>query len=187
MIKTCIFFALLCINFLSATALASGSAPGEIPGDVKYQLLNLTLFLFILVYFAGAKVKNSFSQRHEDFHRMARETEKARKALENKKAEVIRLTKQLRDTYDLSLVQAQQEAQLALKDQLQKASEEAARLSREASSQLRSDSSKLMEKLRLEALQMSMDTAQNKLGSLEASDKSKINSTFAGRVESATL
>ncbi|MCC6138459.1 MAG: ATP synthase F0 subunit B, partial [Bdellovibrionaceae bacterium] len=157
---TAVIIGLLVLS--SSVASASSGAEHGIPGDVKFQLMNLTIFFAILVYFAGGKVVALFKQRYEDFHRVARETEKAKKDLENKKADVIRLMQKLKTTYDQSLVEAQAEAENAMKDQIAKANEEVSRMATEAQAQLKSDYSKQMEKLRLEALEMSIVSAENK-------------------------
>lgn len=187
MMKT-IIAALISILVLGVSvAHASGGEAHGIPGDVKFQLMNLSIFLVILIYFAGGKVIALFKQRYDDFHRVARETEKAKKELENKKADVIRLMEKLKTTYDQSLTEAQREAEQAMKDQIAKANEEVSRMASEAQAQLKSDYSKLMEKLRLEALEMSLAAAENKLKTLGAEDKAKVSSGFVGRVEGASV
>lgn len=172
---------------VSASAFASSAAPGEIPSDVKFQAINIAVFIGILIYFGGPKVKALFKQRNEDFHRVARETAIAKKALDDKKADVLRLTKQLRETSAQSLAQAKLEAEKAMNDQIAKANEEANRLVGEANSQLKSDYSKLMEKLRIEALELSLAAAENKLETLAAGEKSKVTTGFVSRVEGATV
>lgn len=172
---------------ISLSAFASGGAAHEIPGDVKFQAMNLAVFLGILFYFGAPKIKALFKQRNEDFHRVARETAKAKKDLDDKKADVLRLTKQLRETSAQSLAQAKVEAEKAMNEQIAKANEEATRLSSDAQSQLKSDYSKLMEKLRQEALELSLEAAENKLETLAAPEKAKVNSGFAARVEGATV
>lgn len=171
----------------SRFAFASGSQSAGIPSDVKFQALNITLFLGIIIYFAGGKIKAFFAQRFEDFHRSARETAQARKNLENKKEDLIRLTQNLLATSEQSLAQAKREADEAMRDLVVKANEEALRIANEAQAQLKSDYSKLMEKLRMEALEMSMRSAEGKIQAMSAADKTKINAGAAQRVEGAAL
>lgn len=174
--------------FIAAKAFASGGGHETgIPGDVKFQALNLVVFLAILIYFAAPKVKQFFAQRNEDYHRLARETEKARKQLEDKKADLVRRAQELRKNYDQSIAQAQQEAEGVMQEQVNKAREEAARILRDAEAQLKAESAKLTEKLRQEALEMSIASADSKLQSMAGTEKAKINSSFANRVEGARL
>lgn len=174
--------------FVGSTAFAAGGAHAEgIPGEVKFQALNIFVFLAILIYFAGPKVKALFAQRNEDFHKMARETEKARKDLENKKADLVRRARELRENYDQSIAQAQKEAEMVLQEQIAKAKEEASRILRDAEAQLKAESSKLVEKLRQETLEMSLANADRKLQALSQAEKGKINSAFVQRVEGAAL
>lgn len=177
---------LLALLFSTSAVASTGGAHG-IPWDVKFQAMNLAIFLGILVYFAGPKVKAHFKQRSEDFHRVARETAIAKKTLDEKKADVLRLTQQLRETSAQSLAQAKIDAEKAMQEQIAKANEEVSRMMGDANAQLKSDYAKLMEKLRLEALEMSIKAAEKKLETLNASEKSKINAGFAGRVEGASV
>lgn len=187
-LSKCLIISLATATLLYSSAFAAGGAHGEgIPGEVKFQALNIIVFLAILIYFAGPKVKALFIQRNEDFHRMARETEKARKDLENKKADLVRRARELRENYDQSIAQAQKEAEMALQEQVAKAKEEASRILRDAEAQLKAESSKLVEKLRQETLEMSLANADSKLQALSQVEKGKINSGFVQRVEGATL
>lgn len=166
---------------------AGGHAPGEIPGDVKFQALNLTIFFAILIYFAGPKVVALFRQRNEDYHRVARETEKAKKELQDKREDLVRRSLELRQNAEVTMAKAKAEAENAMRDQVSKANEEAQRMMTEAQGQLKSDYSKLMEKLRVEALEMSLAAAETKLENLDASTKTKVSAGFVSRVEGATV
>jgi F0F1-type ATP synthase membrane subunit b/b' len=176
------------LNFSQAFAAegAHGAAHG-IPSDVKWQAANIIVFIGILVYFGGAKVKAFFAGRNEEYHRVARETEKARKDLEAKAADLARRTLVLGQTSDQSLAKAHVEADMAMKDMVTKAKEDAARIIADAESQLKSGYSKQMEKLRVEALEMSLVAAESKLENLGTSEKSKVNAGIAARVEGATV
>lgn len=181
------FISALFITLVSISAAASSGAPGEIPADVKFQAMNLAVFFAILIYFGGPKVVALFRQRNEDYHRVARETEKAKKELEDKRADLVRRSLELRQNTELTLSKAKAEADLAMKDQVAKAQEESRRLANEAEGQLKSDYSKLMEKLRVEALEMSLAAAGTKLDSLDAATKTKVSAGFVSRVEGASV
>ncbi|MCB9072667.1 MAG: ATP synthase F0 subunit B [Bdellovibrionaceae bacterium] len=178
----------LLVFLMSVQAFAeTHGAEHGIPGDVKWQAANIIVFIGILVYFGGAKIKKMFSERNETYHRIARETEKARKDLENQKADLIRRAKALHETSSQSLAQAKADAEKAMQEQVGRAKDEATRIVSEAQSQLKSDSAKLVEKLRMEAVEMSMAAATSKLESLSAGEVTKLNATIPKRVEGATL
>lgn len=172
---------------VSAAAAASSAAPGEIPSDVKFQALNLAVFFGILIYFGGPKVVALFKQRNEDYHRVARETERAKKELEDQRADLVRRSLELRQNTEVTMAKAKTEAEQAMRDQVTKANEEVARLLADAQGQLTSEYSKLMEKLRVEALEMSLTAAEGKLESLDVATKTKVSSGFVSRVEGATV
>ncbi len=177
---------LITLTSLSAFA-ATGHGNGEIPSDVKFQALNLAVFFAILIYFGGPKVVALFKQRNEDYHCVARETERAKKELEDRRADLVRRSLELRQNAEINLAKAKAEAENAMRDQVAKANDEAKRLMSEAEGQLKSDYSKLMEKLRIEALEMTLAAAETKLETIDAATKSKMNGGFASRVEGATV
>lgn len=164
-----------------------GGGHGEIPKETAYQALNLTIFIGLLVYFTRAKIRALFLQRYENFTRLARETEQTRKNLEFKIADIIRRTEVLEQTSQKSLQDAQRDAEKMLTTRLADAKESATRIENEVSSQINDDQKKIIEKLRNEALEMSVAAAEQELQSVSTADKDRITKQFNQRVEGATI
>jgi F0F1-type ATP synthase membrane subunit b/b' len=158
-----------------------------VPKEVLYQAINLILFIGILVYFLRAKVRALFVGRFEEFTRVARETEQTRKNLEFKIADLIRRTEVLAQTSEKSLKNAKIDAEKVYLSEMDKTHQAAARADKEVDSQIHDDQTKLIEKLRTEALDMSIASAEEQLGRADGAEKSKITKQFNQRVEGAVL
>lgn len=180
------------ILLIGAQALASEGGHGgghgsEIPKEVAYQALNLTIFIGLLVYFTRAKIRALFQQRYDNFTRLARETEQTRKNLEYKIADIIRRTQVLEQTSQKSLQDAQRDAEKMMAARLEDARQSAVRMENEVATQINDDQTKLIEKLRNEALEMSIADAEKQLQGTSAPDRDKVSKQFNQRVEGATL
>jgi F0F1-type ATP synthase membrane subunit b/b' len=165
------------------------AAHGEegIPQEVMYQAINLVLFLGIIVYYGRATVKNLFQSRYDNFMKLARETEQTRKNLEFQIADIIRRTNTLEQTSQKSLTEAQRDAEKMYNTRIEDAKQSATRMQNEVASQINDDQKKLIEKLRTEALELSVTAAQQQLQSASADEKKKVTGQFTQRVEGATV
>lgn len=179
----------LSLFFHVAFASASGGGHHEagIPTMVFYQAINVTIFFGILFWASKDKVRSVFQQRLAEFHRLAQETEKARKDLEYKKSDLQRRSDQLKTTQQQSLNEAQVEAEKLYKDEIEKSQKMAQKIAKDADAQVLADTQKTIEKLRLEALEMSVGAAEQLLGAVENSDKQKITQRVQQRIEGAVL
>jgi len=180
----------LFVLLIGASAFAAeGAAQGEeaVPKEVMYQAINLVLFLGIIVYYGRAGIKGFFEKRRDDFNRLARETEQTRKNLEFQIADIIRRTNTLEQTSQKSLSEAQTEAEKMYNNRVNEARQAATRLQNEVATQIGDDQKKLIEKLRTEALEMSVAAAEQNMKSAPAAEKSKVTQQFSQRVEGATV
>ncbi len=173
---------------VGSSAYASGGGGHHedgIPMVVLYQAINFSIFVGILAYFAKDKVKALFQGRYDDFTRLARETEQTRKNLEFKIADIIRRTNTLEQTSQKSLSDAQRDAEKLYNTMIEDAKQAAARLQNEVTNQIKDDQAKMLEKLRTEALEMSVASAKQQLETTSQDEKVKVTRQFSQRVEGA--
>lgn len=173
--------------FKSIWAAGGGHHGDGVPAEVFYQLINVTIFVGIIVWFSKDKIKALFQNRYDDFMRLSLETEKARQELEHKKADIIRRAQTLKATSQESITTAQNDAEKFLQKEIARAREEAQRAGKDVDAQIRDTQAKLIEQLRNEALQMSVVSAEEQLTSLDTAEKNKLAKQFSQRVEGATL
>jgi len=166
---------------------AGGHHVPEIPGETKYQVINILMFLGLLVYFTRAKVKAFFAGRYEEFNRLALETEKARKTLEGQKADLVQRTQKLKATSQQSIKDAEAQAEKAYATQIATAKETAAKMGTDVSQQIKDTEKKFIEQLRTEALELAMADAEKQLSAIDTNERMKITKSFPQRVEGATL
>ena len=179
------------LNFLIETANASSSAHGSghnegIPTIVYYQAINVSIFVGILYWFGKDKVREVFSSRLSEFHRLALETERARKNLEHKKSDLVRRTQQLQTTSAQSLVEAKAEADKMYLSEIEKTKGQAVKASKDVEAQIITDQQKMIETLRQEALEMSVAEAEQQLEGLDSGEKQKVAQNVQKRIEGAS-
>ena len=178
----------LLIEIASASSSAHGAGHEEgIPAIVMYQAINVSIFVGILYWFGKDKVRDLFSTRLNEFHRLARETEEARKNLEHKKSDLVRRSQQLKQTSAQSLDDAKVEAEKMYASELQKSNAQAEKVSKDAEAQIVSEQQKMMEKLRQEALEMSVSSAQEQFQKMDSGEKQKVSQNVQKRIEGASL
>lgn len=182
-----IFFILASIFSAVGFAADGGHHAEGIPTEVYYQALNVSIFLAILVWAGKDKVRALFQNRSDEFHRLARETERARAEMESKKVDIIQRMERLKKTGPQDLEEAKQSAEKFLNQEIEKAKGAADKVGRDANAQIAADQNKLFEKLRLEALEMAVADAEGQLRAIDAGDKSRMGKQFGARVEGAIL
>ncbi|MBY0383595.1 ATP synthase F0 subunit B [bacterium] len=182
-----LFFLTQLVNFVFASSGGGGHHEAGIPTMVFYQAINVSIFFGILFWASKDKVRAVFQQRLADFHRLAQETEKARKDLEYKKADLQRRSDQLKTTQQQSIKDAQNEAEKFYNDEIEKSQKMAQKIAKDAEAQVLADTQKTIEKLRLETLEMSVGAAEQLLGGIEGSEKQKITQRVQQRIEGAVL
>jgi F0F1-type ATP synthase membrane subunit b/b' len=178
------------VTFLIQNVFASTSGGHHdegIPAVVFYQAINVSIFFGILFWFSKDKVRALFQQRLSDFHRLAQETEKARKDLEFKKEDLVRRSKQLHETKQKSLEEAKREAEKIFNDEIEKSKNMSLKMSKDVEAQIKADQQKAIEKLRIETLELSVAAAETQISSIDTSEKQKINKQVQQRIEGATL
>jgi F-type H+-transporting ATPase subunit b len=179
------------LNFFIESANASSSAHGAshnetIPTVVYYQAINVSIFVGILYWFGKDKVREVFRARLTEFHRLALETEQARKKLEHKKADLQRRTQQLQTTSAQSLVEAKSEAEKMYLSEIEKSKGLAEKVSKDVEVQIIVDQQKMIETLRQETLEMSVVSAEQKLKGLDSGEKQKVAQNAQKRIEGAS-
>ncbi len=179
------------LNFFIESANASSSAHGTghnegIPTIVYYQAINVSIFIGILYWFGKDKVREFFSARLTEFHRLALETEQARKNLEHKKTDLVRRTQQLQTTSAQSLAEAKTEAEKMYLSEIEKTKGQAEKVSKDVEAQIITDQQKMIETLRQEALEMSVASAEQQLQGLDAGEKQKVAQNVQKRIEGAS-
>lgn len=182
-----LFFITLLVDLAAASSGGSGHHEAGVPTMVFYQAINVSIFFGILFWASKDKVRALFKQRLEDFHRLAQETEKARKDLEYKKADLQRRSDLLKTTQQQSLNEAQTEAEKIYKDEIEKSQRMAQKIAKDAEAQVLADAQKTIEKLRLETLEMSVEAAEQLLGGIDGSEKQKMTHRVQQRIEGAAL
>lgn len=160
---------------------------GGVPDMVFKQLVNVLILAAIIFFAARKKVKALFQQRSEDFYRQAREAAERKKALEDQKADLERRLSELKVKKEQDIQTAEIESQQFLAAEKLRAQQEAAKLDRDSEETLRAEEQKLIEKLRQEALEMSMVATEQSLGNLGGEEKAKVNKQFQPRLEGARL
>ena len=173
-------------------AQAAGGAHGAsheegVPAVVYYQAVNVLIFVGILVWFTKDKVKSLYQQRLADYNRLAAETENARKELESKKSDLVRRSQQLKATSEQSLKDAKLEADKFYQSELQKTKEQAAKLAKDVEAQIVADQQKMIEKLRQEALELSVVAAEKQFHALGVDEKQKVTQRVQTRIEGASV
>lgn len=158
-----------------------------IPRTVWFQFLNFGALVAIIFFASKNKVRDFFRQREQDYTRQAREAAERKQKLQNQKADLDRRFLELVMRREVSLKTAAEDAEKMVQREKQKTQEEVQRIHRDVQETLRIEEQKQMEKLRQEALDMSMVSAENDLKSLDANEKQKINGQFTQRLEGAVL
>ncbi len=180
-----VFFDLL----IQSVFASSGGGHHEvgIPTVVFYQAINVAIFVGILVWFGKDKVRTVFQSRLSEFHRLAQETEKARKDLEHKKADLVRRADQLQKTSQQSLQDAKQDAEKFYLEEIEKSKKQAQKIEKDVEAQIVADQQKLIEKLRVETLEMSVASAEQQMNTLDANTKQQISKNVQQRIEGASI
>lgn len=183
---TALYLSLLPV--MSFAAEHAASAHGDhVPKTVMYQAINITI-LFVILYFATRKkIPAFFKARYEDFMKQATEAARIKKDLEDKKADLLRRTELLRKTAIQSIEDSKRDAEKMFMQEIEKAKVSAQKIEKDALNVLAVDEQKLSEKLRLEALEMSVSAAEEQLNSAGASEKSRLNTQFNERVQGAVI
>lgn len=185
---TALYFFL--VSAVSFAAEHGASAHGEdhgIPKTVMYQAINVTI-LFVILYFATRKkIPAFFKARYDDFMKQATEAARIKKDLEDKKADLQRRTELLRKTAVQSIEDSKRDAEKMFLQEIDKAKASAQRIEKDATNVLATDEQKLSEKLRLEALEMSVAAAEEQLQSAGAAEKTRLNTQFQERVQGASI
>ncbi len=182
-----ITFLNLFIEVASASSAGHGTGHDEgIPTIVFYQAINVGIFIGILYWFGKDKVRAVFSARLVEFHRLALETEQARKNLEYKKADLVRRSLQLNATSTQSLSEAKAEAEKMFLGEVEKSKIQASKVSKDVDAQILTDQQKMIESLRQEVLEMSVASAEQQLMSLDSGEKQKVTQNVQNRIEGAT-
>jgi F0F1-type ATP synthase membrane subunit b/b' len=179
-------FITLLVQYAFASS-GGGHHQEGIPTVVWYQAVNVSLFFGILFWFSKDKIRATFQQRLTDFHRLAQETEKTRKDLEYKKEDLVRRATQLRSTSQQSLDDAKKEAEKFYNEEVEKSKKQSLKIAKDVEAQIISDQQKIIEKLRVETLELSVAAAETQISAIEASEKQKINKKVQQRIEGATL
>ncbi len=189
MIETALLlFTDLSIELASASSGGHGGGhDAGVPTVVWYQAINVTIFIGILYWFGKDKVKAVFDARLTEFHRLAEETKKARLELENKKADLLRRSQQLQTTSEQSLKEAKVEAEKLYLSEIEKSKMQAVKISKDVDAQMATDQQKMIEKLRQEALELSVAAAGQQFQSIDAAEKQKLNQRVQKRIEGATV
>lgn len=178
------------ISLLTQFVQASGGGghhEAGIPTVVFYQAINVLIFVGILVWFGKDKVRAVFQQRLAEFHRLAQETEKARKDLEHQKEDIVRRTAKLKETSQQSLQDAVKDSEKFLREEIEKAKKTALKLNSDVELQIAADQQKLFEKLRVETLELSVAAAESDIGTIDSAEKNHINKRVQQRIEGAIL
>jgi F0F1-type ATP synthase membrane subunit b/b' len=192
MMKT---LSLISMLLVSAVALASehgaeaaaGHGHGGIPKVVMYQAINFAILCAILYWAGRKKVPAFFTGRYETFMKQATEAARIKKDLEDKKADLEKRMETLRRTSAQSLEDAKKDADKLYAQELEKARSNATQIGKDAANVLSIDAQKLTEKLRLEALAMSVAAAEEQLKTTAPAEKTKLNTQFQQRVEGARV
>jgi F-type H+-transporting ATPase subunit b len=177
----------LLIDFANASSSGHGGGHDEgIPTIVYYQAINVSIFIGILYWFGKDKVREFFSARLSEFHRLALETEQARKNLEHKKLDLVRRSQQLQATSAQSLVEAKSEAEKMYLGEIEKSKQQAQKVAKDVEAQILTEQQKMIETLRQEALEMSVASAEQQLKGLDSGEKQKVAQNVQKRIEGAS-
>lgn len=182
-----VIYLILQIAFASSAGHGGGHHDEGIPTVVWYQAINVSLFFGLLFWFSKDKVRAVFQQRLADFNRLAQETEKARKDLENKKSDLQRRASELSKNSQQSLSEAKAQAQKMYLEEVEKSKKQAVKIEQDVETQIQTEQQKLIEKLRLDALEMSVGSAEKDISHMDANTQQKINKSVQQRIEGATL
>lgn len=157
----------------------------DVPRVVLYQAINVAI-LFVILFLATRKtIPAFFTARYQDFMKQATEAARIKKELDDRKADLIRRTEQLRKTSAQSVEESKKDAEKMFITEVEKARANAVKIAKDALNVLAIDEQKLSEKLRLEALEMSVASAESQLK--EGSEKTRESGQFNSRVEGATI
>ena len=182
--------AFLLLILVPTIALAGGGGdahgdPHAIPwGMILQQLFNLSLALFIIVYFFGGKIGQHFAQRKEEFSQLLRKAEEAKVSAEKNKREITERLQKLESTSESTIKEAKAEAETLKKKILDDALHLSQRLEEEAARTATFEVERAKLKLRNELLEKSLEKSKSSLVSeVDGSKSQQLNKQFISHLQ----
>lgn len=181
-------FVFIAIVGIPAIGLAAtgGEAHGPSP-RLWINAMNFAILLGILIYYARKPIRELFQQRYDDFNKQAVEAAKTKKELDAQRADLEQRIQKLRQTKEESIAKAKTDAEKMYESEIAKAQAGANKIVSDAQGTVEADVKKLLEKLRIEALEMSVESAEEQLKSISKEEKAKLNKQFTTRVEEVSV
>lgn len=159
-------------------------AAGDIPVDtIIVQLVNVSIFIGILIYFLRPVVKSHFSGRKNIYIETVGKAEELKKEADQQKAEIESKIASFKKTAEREMSEAKTEAE-ALKNSIIKQGEElSVNIEKEAKKAIANELEKAKQNLRAEILSQSLaDARENFSSKLTANDHDTMNKRFVDSV-----
>jgi F-type H+-transporting ATPase subunit b len=175
---------------LPAAALAAGGDPNHVPLKelVFPQLVNVTIFVLVLVYFLRKPVGAFFSGKVEKFHSAKNQAEKAKKDAQDKLLEIQSRLAELDKTAQASLQTARADADSVAAKLVEDAKVQAKRMEQDASLSVAIELQRAVVALRQELLNESMEVARSEVKKdISPESQSKLHKDFLQKAQRVSL
>ena len=157
---------------------AGGGEDHGPPAKLLKFLFNFGLLVAILVYYTKDSVRELFKNRYDEFNKKAIEAAKVKDELEAQKKDLNERLVKLRQNRDESLKKAKTDSEDMYTRELAQAKANAEKTVKDADGQVDGDFRKLIEKLRLETLELSVASAEEEFKSIDDGKKKQFNDEF---------
>ena len=175
--KTLIFVSIL--MFVKISLAAGGGAHGDegIPWGqlIIPQIVNITFFVGVLIYFTRGLIVDSFASRAEAFEVAKIAATKAKDDAEAKHQEIRRKISQLEETKQAEIIKAKLNAEELKKTLINSAHLQAEKIQKDAEASIQAELQKTILTLRDETIAKSVDHAEEKLQKIHFQGKSFVN------------
>lgn len=171
----------LSLWFVSGVAFAGDSAPW---GQMALHTFNLAVLLGVLYFFLGKKVKGAVAQRAADIQVALDQADVARKAAEERAAELEVKLKDLESRLEEIQAVAEQEAATEAESIIARAEVDAAAIRAAAERTIRDEAARAKQSLRTEAVGLAIELAGKQLEKeITADDQKNLVADFLGAVK----
>ena len=176
--------------FLALGGVALAASGGEhhdagVPTrTVIFQLINLSLFVGVLVFFIRKPIRDYFSTRSLTYRDAAEKAERAIKQAELQKVEMAEQLSQLSSSADASLGKAKEEAEELKRQIIQEAENLTLTLRQEAERTVKYEIERAKAALRDEMLEQAIHVAQTRLdGKMAEPDQRRLQTEFVEKIQ----
>lgn len=174
---------ILFCSILNAKSSGGGTHSDHgIPKVVYYQFLNFGILMVALIYFTKDKIANLFFERRAEYEKLLSISQKSLNEAIDKRDEVAGRIKKVKTSYQDDLKNAHYECDLEHRAKMQELEESIKKMNKDLDGQIKAETQKSIEKLRIEHFNASRELAEKNMLSKSTNN---IRNSFSDRMKGA--